>query len=74
MADKATHLIPLVNNLLDRVRLERGLSSDDKLAKALGVSDTTIYRWRTGTLDKSARVLLPLVIGYTQPLDNTPQT
>ena len=52
----------VVNDLLDRARKTHGCTSDERLAKELGVSDMAIYRWRRGILDKSARVLLPLAL------------
>ena len=50
-----------VKQLLDRTRERHGLSSDEKLAKFLGVSDQAIYRWRRGQIDKSARILATLM-------------
>ena len=46
--------------LLDATRERHGISSDEKLARWLGVSDQAIYRWRRGQIDKSARIMLTL--------------
>ena len=46
--------------LLDTTRELHGISSDEKLAKLLGVSGQSIYRWRRGQIDKSARIILTL--------------
>lgn len=51
----------LVNALLDHLRDEHGLTSDEQLTKILDVSDTQIWRWRDGQLGKIGRILLPLV-------------
>lgn len=58
-------LIPMVDTvevvaLLDRVRERYNITSDEKLAQALGVSDQAIYRWRRGQFNKSTRVILSL--------------
>jgi transcriptional regulator with XRE-family HTH domain len=50
-----------ISALLDEARQRHGLSSDEKLARLLGVSDQAIYRWRRGQIDKSARVLATLM-------------
>jgi AraC-like DNA-binding protein len=49
----------LVKQILDRIREENNLNSDDALAQHLHVSDTAIYRWRKGELHKSVKILLP---------------
>jgi len=49
-----------VVELLDRVRERYNITSDEKLAKILGVSDQAIYRWRRGHFNKSTRVILSL--------------
>jgi transcriptional regulator with XRE-family HTH domain len=53
--------IPELEELLDRTRQLHGLSSDEKLAQFLGVSDQAIYRWRRGQINKSALILATLV-------------
>lgn len=50
-----------ISALLDETRQRHGLTSDEKLARLLGVSDQAIYRWRRGQIDKSARVLATLM-------------
>lgn len=54
-------LIDIVNRTLDQVRAEQRISSDEALARYLGVSNVAVYRWRNGVLPKAARILLPLV-------------
>ena len=61
-----TELLPIigiseVEKLLDQTRERHGLSSDEKLAHFLGVSDQAIYRWRRGQISKSALILAALV-------------
>lgn len=51
---------PTIGRLLDATRERYRISSDEKLARLLGVSDQAIYRWRRGQIDKSARVMATL--------------
>lgn len=69
-----SEIIPLVNSLLDRIREEQHISSDEKLAHLLGVSDQAIYRWRRGQFGgaKVAIVLLPLVLKHADHLRLNP--
>lgn len=60
-----TEQIPIIGTseieqLLDATRARYNLSSDEKLARLLGVSGQAIYRWRRGEIDKSARILATL--------------
>lgn len=57
--------IPIIDTddivqLLNATRERYGLTSDEKLAQLLGVSDQAIYRWRRGQIDKSARIFATL--------------
>lgn len=62
MADTLTIIgIPEIEQLLDRTRERYGITSDEKLARLLGVSGQAIYRWRRGQIDRSARVLATLM-------------
>lgn len=61
----------LVNRLLDCIRVDQHITSDEKLGAVLGVSDTTIYRWRHGKIDKVAMILLPLVLKHAKTLLKT---
>lgn len=54
-------------DLLNATRERYKLSSDEKLARLLGVSDQAIYRWRRGQIDKSARILAVLARQYAPP-------
>lgn len=47
-----------IAELLDTYRARHGITSDEKLAARLGVSNQAIYRWRRGQIDRSARVIL----------------
>lgn len=67
-----SEITPLVNRLLDRIREEQHITSDEKLAHSLGVSDTTIYRWRRGQIDKVAVILMPLVLEHADHLSANP--
>lgn len=51
---------PEIKELLDEARKRLGITSDEKLARYLGVSDQAIYRWRRGRIDKSALILATL--------------
>ncbi len=52
---------PEITLLLDKTRERYGITSDEKLAQFLGVSDQAIYRWRRGQIHRSARVLATLM-------------
>jgi transcriptional regulator with XRE-family HTH domain len=56
-----------IEQLLDATRERYGLTSDEKLAHLLGVSDQAIYRWRRGQIDKSARILATLAREHAAP-------
>jgi transcriptional regulator with XRE-family HTH domain len=56
-----------VVEILNTVRERQGITSDEKLARYLGVSDQAIYRWRRGQIDKSARILVTLTRQLLQP-------
>jgi ribosome-binding protein aMBF1 (putative translation factor) len=58
--------IELLNTILDTIRQEHGLTSDEALRQHLKVSDLTIYRWRRGEMGKSARVLIPLIVKHVE--------
>lgn len=65
-------LLPIIGteeivHLLNTTRERHGITSDEKLARYLGVSDQSIYRWRRGQIDKSARILVTLVRQILQP-------
>lgn len=57
-----------IERLLDATRERYGLTSDEKLAHLLGVSDQAIYRWRRGQIDKSARILATLARDHAIPV------
>jgi transcriptional regulator with XRE-family HTH domain len=61
-----TPQIPLIEineigKIMDAARERHGLSSDEKLAALLGLSDLTIYRWRRGEIGLGARVIATLL-------------
>ncbi len=61
-------LTALVNQTFDKARTTLDLSSDEKLARHLGVSNVAIYRWRKGELSRPAKILIPLVAQYFQAI------
>ncbi len=46
--------------ILNTTRERHGITSDEKLAQLLGVSDQAIYRWRRGQIDRAARIMVVL--------------
>jgi transcriptional regulator with XRE-family HTH domain len=56
-----------ITEILNTTRERHGITSDEKLARYLGVSDQAIYRWRRGQIDKSARILVTLTRQLLQP-------
>jgi hypothetical protein len=63
-----------INALLDHVRAVHGLTSDDALAKELGVNNMIVYRLRRGIMQKGARVLFTLVTQYPEVIMETTTT
>ena len=68
--------VPMIGELLDNYRSRHNITSDEKLAARLGVSDVAIYRWRTGKIHKSALLLLAIdrELATTPTLSNPPHT
>lgn len=65
-------LIRVVNEILDRDRMRRGLRNDTQLAEVYNVDRATIWRWRKGTgLCKAATILIPTAYAF-QPLNDLP--
>lgn len=67
--------LPIIGNdeivdILNTTRTRHGITSDEKLARYLGVSDQAIYRWRKGQIDKSARILVTLTRQLLQPVNS----
>lgn len=67
--------LPIISNdeivdILNTTRTRHGITSDEKLARYLGVSDQAIYRWRKGQIDKSARILVTLTRQLLQPVNS----
>jgi|GEM_PF-5043376 len=56
----------LLNTVLNTIRAEHNLRSDEALRQHIGVSDLTIYRWRRGEMGKSARKLIPLILEHVE--------
>lgn len=48
--------------VLDRIRYEQDLKNDKELAEHLGVSRTSIHRWRSGAGTPSFEVLSRIVL------------
>ena len=63
-----TETLPLVTpattediiEILNTTRERHGITSDEKPAQLLGVSDQSIYRWRRGQIDRAARIMVVL--------------
>lgn len=56
-------IITVVNAALDRMRDEQKLATEGELARACGVDESTLWRWRNGkSLSKSTRILIPLIL------------
>ncbi len=62
-------LVMKVNELLDAMRAEHQVTSDEALAHAIGVNKLTIWRWRTGQLDKTARILVDASLRHAGTLE-----
>lgn len=54
-----------INTLLDGFRERHNITSDESLSRVLGVSDSAIYRWRRGKIDRSAAILAAVVISLS---------
>lgn len=61
-------LRPIINALLNKVREEQGLTSDEALSRVLDVSILSIYRWRKGYISPSARKLIPLALKFASEI------
>jgi transcriptional regulator with XRE-family HTH domain len=57
----------LVNQILDQLANAEGLTTERELARRIGVTEMSIFRWRRGEIGKAARLLLPLAIGQQPP-------
>ena len=51
----------IIAELLDDLCLEHGFKTDIELAEHLGTSTVSLWRWRHGYLDKSTRILVPIL-------------
>lgn len=51
----------IIIELLDQIVKENGFTKEAELAKLLDVSTVTLWRWRNGYLDKSTKVLVPIL-------------
>lgn len=61
-----TEITTIINAALDRMRDEQSLT-ESELARACGVDESTLWRWRNGkNLSKSTRILIPLVVQRKQ--------
>ena len=56
-----------VNLALDRVKTEHGLT-ESQLAKHIGISRNSLYRWRKGHFSKAFRTIIPLTVLANTPL------
>lgn len=55
---------------LDRIRYEQAIRSDSELAATLGVSRTTINRWRNGDSTPSLEQIALMVIRFGIPFED----
>lgn len=55
---------------LDRIRYEREIRSDTELAATLGVSRTTIQRWRNGYSSPSLEQIALMVFRFDIPFED----
>jgi transcriptional regulator with XRE-family HTH domain len=58
-----------VDRLLDHAKVQRGLTSDAQLSKALGVSRAMVSFIRTGASGISPTMLEQLLEGYGEPIE-----
>lgn len=63
-------LTEAVNQALNRVKAEHGLSSDYQLAAYLGINRMQITRWRTGKLSNAFRIIIPRTVLANTPLSS----
>lgn len=60
----------LNSRALDRIRYEQEIRSDTDLATTLGVSRTTIQRWRNGYSSPSLEQVALMVIRFGIPFED----
>ena len=63
----------LVNTLFDHIKEQNALTSDEALARHIGVPGMYIWRWRRGEYSASTKILLPLVALYGTPAHSEPR-
>lgn len=51
----------MIKQLLDEIATEHGFTKEEELAEYLKVSTVALWRWKKGHLDKSTRVLVPIL-------------
>lgn len=51
----------IITQLLKEIADAHGFTTELQLAKHLDVSTVALWRWRRGDLDKSTRVLVPIL-------------
>jgi hypothetical protein len=64
----------IIRQLLTDLKTEHGFTSDEQLAKHLDVSTVALWRWRRGDLDKSTRVLVPILWQRAAAAETEPAT
>lgn len=55
-------LTEAVNQALNRVKAEQGITSDYQLAQHLGIKRMQLTRWRAGKLSKAFRTIIPITV------------
>jgi hypothetical protein len=51
----------IIIRVLKEIYDEQGFTKEEELADYLGTSTVSVWRWRNGYLDKSTRILVPLL-------------
>lgn len=51
----------IIKQVLEEIYHEQGFTKEEELAKYLGTTTVSVWRWRNGYLDKSTRILVPLL-------------
>lgn len=64
--------VNIINEMLDQARTDLHLTSDEQLARRLDVSNNSIARWRNGQVNKSTKILLPLLVTQQQSQQEVP--
>jgi hypothetical protein len=67
--ERAEELIPLVTEVIERIRRKRGADNETMFAETLGVDRQNVWRWRNGHLPLAARTLIPMIVEVLEDPD-----